>query len=136
MSSPAITSPARGPNGTSADRALRGLATVADAAAPTQSTTASIDADAFKGLSIAVVIPCFNEERSIAGVIADSRHPCLVWISTIRQWLDRFNARVRLKRGRSCSATRRGKGNVRRMSRMSMWMCTSWPTATAPTTRL
>jgi hypothetical protein len=71
MSSPAITSPARGPNGMSADRALRGRATVADAAALPQSMTASLDADAFGSLSIAVVIPCFNEERSITGVIAD-----------------------------------------------------------------
>ena len=120
MSSPAITNPARGPNGTSADRALRGLATVADAAALTQSTTASIDADAFKGLSIAV-------ENSVLqrGTEHRRRHcrfpgiPAWCGYLRIRQRLDRFDAPGRGRsRGRSCSANpARGKGNVvRRMS--------------------
>ncbi len=73
MSSPAITSPARSPNGVAAERSLRERVTPADTTAVSQAASVSLDADRFGKLSIAVVIPCFNEERSIAGVIADFR---------------------------------------------------------------
>src|SRR4051794_39131373 len=73
MSSPAIASPPRSPNGTSADRTLRERAILSEAAALTQPVAESIETNPFGSLSIAVVIPCFNEERTIANVIADFR---------------------------------------------------------------
>lgn len=74
--------------------------------------------DAFEGLSIAVVIPCFNEESCIAGVVSDFRQA----LPAARVFVfDNASTDRTVERAVAAGATvvlepRRGKGNVvRRM---------------------